>query len=204
MPQKIIIVRHGETKDNVERRLQGWADTPLNELGILQAQKVAERLAKELIHAVYSSDLVRAHKTAFIIAEELGLQAIKDLSLREHKMGIFEGWQWEKEPDPVREQLWVERTAAIARDIHWKTIGTESLAEFTTRVRKFTRTIEHKHKNDNVLLVAHGGTINRIMEIYGFKKPSEEYFGYLNTSVTILTKTKTSYELLLHNDTSHL
>lgn len=54
------------------------------------------------------------------------------------------------------------------------------------------------------MIVSHGGTLNRLMEIYGFKKNTDEYIGFNNTSVTILTKAPAGYELILLNDTSHL
>ena len=73
MPKKIIIVRHGETQDNVERRFQGWIDTPLNETGLSQAQAVADRLKGEIIGAIYTSDLSRAKQTAEAISAILSL-----------------------------------------------------------------------------------------------------------------------------------
>jgi probable phosphoglycerate mutase len=205
MPQKIIIVRHGETRYNVERRLQGWTDIPLNEHGHEQAAKAADRLSAETVSIIYTSDQQRAHATASHIARKLRLKPHKRRSLREDKMGIFEGWQWEKEIDPYKQKLWEERILARVRmDIHWKAEGAESCYEHTQRVKKFLRQIETKHRDDTVMLVTHGGTINRIMEIYGFRKITDEYTRYQNTAVTILVKDKTGYQLVLHNDISHL
>lgn len=205
MPQKIILVRHGETKDNVERRLQGWTDTPLNANGLAQARALAQKLSSEIIHAIYASDLLRARKTATPLAKQLGLKLTINPSLREHNMGIFEGWQWETEPDPIKQQLWADLLRARAcGDIHWKATNSESLAEFTTRVKNFLDHLAITHQHQTVVLVTHGGTINRILEIYRLKKITDEYFGYLNTSVTILAKHGQSYQLTLHNDISHL
>lgn len=205
MPQKIIIVRHGETQYNVERRLQGWTDIPLNESGHAQAVKVADRLKDELIAAIYSSDHQRAHQTALHIAELHSLTPHKQLALREDRMGIFEGWQWEKEPDAKLQKLWAERDHFHkVGDMHWKVEGGESLMEHTRRVKRFLRRIEIVHPNDTVAVVTHGGTINRIMEIYGFKQITDDYISFKNTSVTILTKNVAGYRLDLLNDISHL
>ena len=205
MPQKIIIVRHGETQYNVERRLQGWTDIPLNDNGHAQAKRVATRLANELINTIYSSDHQRAHQTAIQIASLHGLKPHKRLALREDRMGIFEGWQWEKEPNAHLQKLWGDRDYYHKLgDMQWKVEGGESLMEHTRRVRRFLRQIETKHPNDTVAVVSHGGTINRIMEIYGFKRVTDDYISFKNTSVTIITNRDGKYELDLLNDISHL
>lgn len=206
MPQKIIIIRHGETEWNVERRLQGWSNIPLNINGRGQAAKVALRLKDETPIAIYSSDHKRAHTTANHIAKIHGLSPHKRMALREDRMGIFEGWQWEKEPDAYKQELWQERirTHAIG-DIDWKVEGGESLREHTSRVHKLIKQIEAKHNSGTVVLVTHGGTINRVMEIYGFKKITDEYIRFGNTSMTVIVKNKyNKYILDILNDTSHL
>lgn len=205
MPQKIIIVRHGETQYNVERRLQGWTDIPLNKNGHNQAQKVADRLSTESIVAIYSSDHQRAHQTAKHIGTKHNLLPTTHMELREDRMGIFEGWQWEKEPNPHLEILWAERdrTHAIG-DMHWKVEGGESLQEHTDRVNIFIKQVEVNHQDGTIVVVSHGGTINRIMEIYGHKKVTDEYISFKNTSVTILVKNGDKYNLELLNDISHL
>jgi probable phosphoglycerate mutase len=205
MPQKIIIVRHGETQYNVERRLQGWTDIPLNESGHDQAIKVATRLSSESISFIYSSDHERAHQTAIHIAKFHLLTPQKQPELRENYMGIFEGWQWEKEPDPAKEKLWKERDIARANgDINWNLAEDESIKDHTKRVQNLVDRIESKHKDGTIVIVTHGGTINRLMEIFHFKKVTDEYISYKNTSVTILTRNKSSYDLTVNNDISHL
>ncbi len=205
MPQKIIIVRHGETQYNVDRRLQGWTDVPLNENGHHQAKKVAERLADEKIEAIYSSDHKRAHSTSQHIAAKHNLTPKKRKALREDMMGVLEGWQWETEVDLDKQRLWDERIKARENhNIHWKEHAGESLHEHTLRVQKLIREIEKKHPKGTIIIVSHGGTINRIMEICGFKNISHDYISYKNTSVTILTRQGSKYKLDLHNDTSHL
>ena len=205
MPQKIIIVRHGETQWNVERRLQGWTDIPLNDHGHEQAKLVADRLKTYPIDVIYTSDHQRAHQTAAHIAQFHSLTPINRRELREDGMGILEGWAWESEPDESKQSLWQARDEAHAKgDIEWGSGGIETLKAHTARVKKLIDQIEAEHQDKTVVIVTHGGTINRLMEVYGFKQISDEYVGYQNTSVTILTKDNTSYTRILHNDISHL
>lgn len=84
-------VRHGQTDWNVEGRLQGHSDIPLNDTGIGQAHAAAERLVGQPITAIVSSDLCRARQTADIIAAKLGLEVVSDKAIRERTFGSFEG-----------------------------------------------------------------------------------------------------------------
>jgi broad specificity phosphatase PhoE len=86
MPQKIIIIRHGETRYNVERRLQ---DGQYSQPKWARTRRIAIKLASE---RSLSSDHKRAHITAVHIRNPLN--ACREL--REDRMRIFEGWQWEK------------------------------------------------------------------------------------------------------------
>ena len=71
-PTRIIVVRHGETAWNVDTRIQGQLDIPLNDTGRWQAERLAQALAGEEISAIYSSDLQRAHATALAVARPAG------------------------------------------------------------------------------------------------------------------------------------
>lgn len=88
---RILLVRHGETDWNAAGRIQGHSDTPLNAAGRLQARRAAQRLAREPIRALYSSDLARAFETATIIGVPLGLTVVVSPQLRERRYGEWEG-----------------------------------------------------------------------------------------------------------------
>jgi 2,3-bisphosphoglycerate-dependent phosphoglycerate mutase len=70
---QLLVIRHGETAWNAEHRIQGHLDIPLSPTGMRQAGRLAERLASESVHAIYSSELARAWLTAKPLAERLGL-----------------------------------------------------------------------------------------------------------------------------------
>lgn len=93
---EFIIVRHGQTDWNVAAKIQGITDIPLNAEGIAQAERFAVRYDLTRILAVYSSPLQRALKTAQIIADKAGVEAIPMAGLEEMNLGIFEGHSWEE------------------------------------------------------------------------------------------------------------
>lgn len=86
----ILLIRHGETALNAARIVQ-HPDTPLNERGMGQARRLAERLAQFPVTAIVSSDYKRAHMTAEAIAGVTGLPIAIDESLRERNFGDFRG-----------------------------------------------------------------------------------------------------------------
>src|SRR5699024_3486741 len=98
MSTEIWLIRHGETAWNAKKRLQGWVDTPLNDLGRKQAlsvQRYFEQHDFALDHII-SSDLQRAIETAEIAFEIPREKLIKFSSIRERSYGLFEGQGWKK------------------------------------------------------------------------------------------------------------
>ncbi|HEX8164310.1 MAG TPA: histidine phosphatase family protein [Beijerinckiaceae bacterium] len=90
-PRPFLFLRHGETDWNREGRFQGATDVPLNEAGLAQAQAAAERIAGQSVTAVVTSPLVRASKTAEIVAARLECPVHVDHRLAERSFGRFEG-----------------------------------------------------------------------------------------------------------------
>lgn len=94
----IILLRHGETKWNVEGRYQGQLDSPLTSKGKEQAKRNALKLKKHLeverSYKLFSSPLGRARESAFIVCETLGFskeEIVFDNRLKEFHYGLFEG-----------------------------------------------------------------------------------------------------------------
>lgn len=149
----ILLARHGETDWNSERRWQGHADQPLNEVGREQARELAGTLAGRSIDVVYSSDLVRAHETALIVAERLGLPVEGDAGLREVDVGDWSGRLVAEieAADPEAFQLWRQGRKA------WN--GGESYEEMGARVVGAVLRLAARHPGETVLIVTHGGSI---------------------------------------------
>ncbi|MFZ2296123.1 MAG: histidine phosphatase family protein, partial [Polaromonas sp.] len=90
-PTRIIAIRHGETTWNVDTRIQGHLDIPLNATGRKQAARMALALKDDPIAAVYASDLTRAWETAQYLGRARGLDVTAEEGLRERGFGDFEG-----------------------------------------------------------------------------------------------------------------
>jgi broad specificity phosphatase PhoE len=149
----ILLARHGETDWNSERRWQGHADRPLNESGREQARELAASLVGRAIDVVYSSDLIRAHETARIVAERLGLPVEVDVGLREVDVGDWSGRAHEevKGVDPEGFRRWQEGGKG------WS--GGESYEEMGARVVGTVLRIAERHPGETILIVSHGGSI---------------------------------------------
>src|SRR5213595_2392344 len=89
---RVIAIRHGETAWNVDTRIQGQLDVPLNERGRAQARRLGQAMGREDLHAIYTSDLSRAHETASAVARRAGVAVTPTQGLRERGFGIFEGY----------------------------------------------------------------------------------------------------------------
>jgi probable phosphoglycerate mutase len=151
----LLLVRHGETDWNRDGRWQGHSDTQLNEAGREQARRVAAEL--DGVDAVYASDLARAAETAEIIAAELGLPVRLDARLRERSFGAWEGLTADEIEAGFRDQhlRWLAGEGAGADDA-------EPFDAFAARVRSFLEDVLDAHRDETVLLVAHGGSIRVI------------------------------------------
>jgi broad specificity phosphatase PhoE len=156
----ILLVRHGETDWNLERRWQGHADRPLNDTGRAQARELAERLAEEPPVAIYSSDLARARATAEIVGARLGLAVVVDARLREVDVGEWSGLTMAEVeiayPDGIRRRL--------DGGTGWEQGETyEAMGE---RVVTALQEIAAAH-DGRVLVVTHGGSVRAVLHAAG-------------------------------------
>ena len=156
MTTQLLVIRHGETAWNAEHRIQGHLDIPLSATGVRQAGRLAERLANERVHAVYSSELTRAWLTARPLAERLGLEVIPEPRLRERCFGVFEGLTLDeiasRHPEAFR--LW------RARDPAWAMDGGETGQQLIDRVLDAMHDLAGRHRGETVALVTHGGVLD--------------------------------------------
>ena len=90
-PRRLVLLRHGQTTWNAQRRVQGQAESELDELGHRQAAAVAPVLAALQPTVLWSSDSVRARDTAAYVAKETGLEPVHDARLREYFVADRQG-----------------------------------------------------------------------------------------------------------------
>ncbi len=153
---RIIAIRHGETAWNVDTRIQGQLDIPLNSVGRWQASRVAQALADESIQAIYASDLLRAWETAGAIAETTGLPLQAHEGLRERGFGDFQGKTFAE-----IEALWPEQSRQWrARHPDWAPPGGESLTALRARIVGAASELAARHLGEQIVLVAHGGVMD--------------------------------------------
>lgn len=153
---RILVVRHGETAWNKDIRIQGHLDIPLNEMGLRQAERLAEALTGEGIDQIYSSDLGRARQTAEAVARITGAPLQLDAALRERAFGSFEGSTWDEIATrwPEESQRWRQR------DLDFSPGGGESLPVFYERCVPAVMRLAQAHPGQTVLIVAHGGVLD--------------------------------------------
>jgi probable phosphoglycerate mutase len=199
---RIIAVRHGETSWNVDARIQGQLDIQLNDMGRWQARRVGLALATELITAVYTSDLGRAHETARFIAEAAGVPLVSLAGLRERHFGMFEG----KTFDEIQ-QTWPDHAHNWRKRIpEWQPPeGGESLLQLRARVSRTVNDLAARHCGEQVALVAHGGVLDTLYRIAtGQQVNSPRTWQLPNGAINRLLWTPEGFTLVGWSDTQHL
>jgi 2,3-bisphosphoglycerate-dependent phosphoglycerate mutase len=200
---RILAIRHGETAWNVDTRLQGHLDIPLNAVGLRQAQHLAQALVqRDAIDAIYASDLSRAHTTASAIAQAMGQSVTAHAGLRERHFGAFQGRTFaEIEAElPDHAQQWRQRVP------EWTPPGGgESLVALRERIVNTVDELAARHTGQQIVLVAHGGVMDvlyRAATHLDLQAPRT--WALTNTAVNRLLWTPQGLSLVGWGDTSHL
>ena len=147
---RVLLVRHGQSTWNADGRWQGQEDPPLSELGEAQAREAAGRLDR--VDAVWASDLVRARRTAEVIAAARALPVRFDARLRERHGGPWQGLtRAEIEAD------WPGHLTDGRRPD-----GYEGDDEVSARVLAALGELADAHPDARVLVVTHGGVVRTV------------------------------------------
>lgn len=155
---ELILVRHGETAWNRERRMQGQTNTPLSDIGRAQAQALGARLGKQPFAVLYSSDLARAWDTAAAIAQVSGHAIISEPRLRERTFGVFEGLSYEE----MKQRYPEEHARFSAREPDYAVPGGESPRQFFERSLACLEDIAAAHRGETVVAVTHGMVLDTL------------------------------------------
>lgn len=156
---KLILIRHGLSQGNKEKRFSGQMDFPLDPIGLSQAKEMAHYVLDHFtVDRIYSSDLCRAMDTVKPVAEALGLEVIPCKGLREVDVGLLQGkliTVVEKEfPDTFR--VYRENPGLSRFD------GGESYAELMRRAVRAVEEIVGENEGKTVLIGTHGGVIRTL------------------------------------------
>jgi broad specificity phosphatase PhoE len=154
---RLVLVRHGRTAYNVERRFQGCRDIPLDEVGRSQARALASELTGESFDRILSSDLSRARATAAEIADALGLAVETERRLRECGYGEWEGRTLvEVRAERAQEYAdWLENSVPAP--------GGEPYPSVRERVGSLADELVATHPDSDLLLVSHSGAIKMLI-----------------------------------------
>jgi len=153
MHTTLYIVRHGQTHWNKLGKMQGHADIELLEEGEQQAQQLSKQLLHIDFDAVFSSDLVRAKRTAEIVKLERELAVTTTHALREQSFGELEGMDYDAFKTLWRQWKHLDQAAHFSHKLH---PSMESADEAIGRFIIFLREIGVSHRNKKVLIVCHG------------------------------------------------
>jgi len=199
----ILVIRHGESeaayRDKPFPLVDGHADPELSENGREQAERLAERLAKQPIDAIYVTSLRRTVQTAAPLAGRLGLTLQVEPDLREVHLGEWEAGRFRKmvaDNHPVAERMWAEE--------RWDVIpGAEPADAFEARTSGAIKRIAAGHPDQRVAVVVHGGVIAVLLAMATGSRPFA-FLGADNASVSRLVVTPQRWILRRYNDTAHL
>ena len=199
---RILAIRHGETAWNVDTRIQGHLDIPLNDTGRWQAERVAQAVAShDTVHAVYSSDLRRAHDTARAIAGATRAPLQTHTGLRERGFGRFEGKTYAEVAElwPEDSEHWRRRTP------DWSPEGGESLLQVRERIARTLGELAERHAGEQIVLVAHGGVMDQLYRLatgQDLQAPRTWQLG--NAAINRLLWSGQGLSLIGWSDTTHL
>jgi broad specificity phosphatase PhoE len=201
MPQ-LLLVRHGETALNRERRWQGQHSSPLSAEGRAEAQALAARIAAQKPAALYSSDLPRAQETAAAIAELTGLEPVLDARWREVDVGEWLGLT----PEEVEARFPEGYARWVAGGTGWD--HGETYPEMAARGLAAMRDLlaAHAGATQPVVCVTHGGVIRSIvMQVLGMPPAARRLLATGPTAtVTEIDATAPIWRLGSYNDAGHL
>jgi broad specificity phosphatase PhoE len=197
----LILIRHGETEWNRTGRCQGVADIDLNDTGKRQIEELAHSLRDADISAVYSSDLLRALRTAKRIASHHDLGVNIDKDLREMDQGDLEGLLFEEIRDRYADVLkeWRESPETLLLP------GGESLLQVQERAWNVFEKLSRLHADETVVAVSHNLTITALLcKITGVGLGGFRNFNLRAASKNLIVSVNGNIEVRQLNDVSHL
>ena len=199
---KVLLVRHGETDWNQERRIQGsGSDRPLTEAGKQQAESTGSRLKQESVQAIYSSPLRRARDTAQAIARHHQLEVQIEPSLNEIYAGELEGISLKKIGSFLSELVARERGY---ESIH-KQYGGESRIEVQERAWGAIQRLADNHRNGAIVVVSHYFvTLSIICSVLNLPLSEMGRLRLDTSSISTILFDERGIRLTLFNDNCHL
>ncbi|HEV7618750.1 MAG TPA: histidine phosphatase family protein [Burkholderiaceae bacterium] len=202
---EILLIRHGETDWNVEKRLQGHVDIALNAEGKRQATALGRVLLDEPLDVIIASDLQRAVQTAQAIAASRGMAVHIEPALRERCYGALEGLRY----SDINERYPDAYAAWCARDIDARypmgRNNAETLREFSQRAIGVIKRLATVHDNKKIAVVTHGGVLECVYRAAsGVGLLPRRDFPIFNASINRIMWNATAMQISRWGDVAHL
>lgn len=198
---RLILVRHGETLYNAQRRYTGQSDIPLSALGRRQADLLAASLATERLDAIVTSDLERTRATAEAIARYHALPVSEDADLREFALGEWEGYTYaevQARDTNLVAQWRVDPTTSAPP-------GGETAAQLRDRCVRALRRWQTQYPDASVLWVTHGGLIGVLLcHVLGMDLNRRWQFRHENASISEMHLRGERVTIVRLNEAAHL
>jgi probable phosphoglycerate mutase len=179
---KLLLVRHGETMWNVQKKIQGSTDIELNQNGKNQAALLGKTLKEKKINIskIYTSKQKRAKETAEIVKGYLNVECVELNGLEEMNLGLWEGKSWEDvaKEFPLEYQTWFDNRR------YTRPPKGESYQDLLDRLFPALKQIIKTEKED-VLIVTHSADIMTLLSFLNDKPFSQmvENYKIYNTSI---------------------
>ena len=201
----VLLIRHGQSKGNAERRFGGHTATPLSARGRNQAEPTARTLKSESLTAIYSSDLARAMDTAKPLANMTRLPVQGTSAFRERDVGVMEGLTFEDAAQQHPEQY----AALLRRDFEYVLTGGESYRQLLDRARQKLDEIIEENRGGKIAVFSHTGTICilalHLMGALDAPELKPVWISSANCGITRFELRDDGFvRVLTVNDTSHL
>ena len=194
---QVILVRHGETEYNAQGRLQGYSPVPLSTRGRQQAMLVGPRVQPLRPTVLYSSDIQRAHETATILSQHVGLPVQPCTGLREWNIG---NWI-----DRIAEEFYAHLADIGAHPATHVPEGGESQVQTQARIVAQMQAWADQHPETTILGVSHGLAIDLfVRHILGLDVRQTPPYRIANASINIFRYQAGTWEIVTLNDIGHL
>ncbi len=155
----IYLVRHCEAMGNHKRLFQGSTDCDISEIGAIQLNYLKKRFKDIKLDAVYASPLIRAKKTAEVIADGKGLTVITRKNLAELHGGVVEGKPFSEAlgKDPLLADAWNNHPEDFAPE------GGEAMRDAYLRIYDEIIALAHQNRGKTIACATHGGVLRCLM-----------------------------------------
>lgn len=197
MPTKLILIRHGLTDWNKQKKYCGSFDLGLNEAGRRQVRRLRARLKNIPIHRIYASSKRRAIESARIIFKGREINLVPDL--REMHFGIFEGLTYRQalRRHPLLYKKWLKDPSGVVIP------EGEQVSAFGRRVIRAINRIVSTNKRKTVAVVCHGGSISAFINHIS---AGRDFWMRIpaSASLSIVNCHNNRAKIELLNDVSHL